>query len=105
MAMALDDLNTYDINGMWFEDPYTSSSGLSVGVLLDEYSVAPEGCALWWYDSEADLDADLASNSEFFDSFYWQTWIYDAGPAVLLAANGPLDTCYLSAIIILDLEP
>lgn len=105
MAMALDDLNTYDTNGMWFEDPYSDASGLSVGVLLDEYSVAPEGCALWWYDSESDLNAHLETSSEFFDSFYWQSWIYDAGPAVLLATNGPEDACYFSAVMILELEP
>jgi hypothetical protein len=105
MAMALEDLNTYDINGSWFEDPYPDASGLSVGVLLDDYSVAPEGCALWWYESEADLNAHVDSNIDFFNSFYFESWVYDAGPAVLLAASGPLDICYISAIIILELEP
>jgi hypothetical protein len=105
MAMALEDLNTYDINGSWFEDPYPDASGLSVGVLLDDYSVAPEGCALWWYESEADLNAHVDSNIDFFNSFYFESWVYDAGPAVLLAASRPLDICYISAIIILELEP
>jgi hypothetical protein len=103
MAMALEDLNNLDVNGMWFEDPYSDASGLSVGVLLDEYSVSPQGCALWWYDSEDDLNAHVDSNSDFFNSFYFESWVYDAGPAVLLAASGPLDVCYLSARIILDL--
>lgn len=104
MMDALDQLNDSDVNGTWYQDPYTDVSGLSVGVLIDEYSMAPEGCALWWYDSVEDLETHLDQNADFFNEFYWEYWIYNAGPSVLLISGGETDACHISATEILELE-
>lgn len=69
--MALEDLSNLDINGIFCGDSCPDSSGFSVGVLLVVYSIALEGCALWWQDSEDDLNPHVQSSSAFFNSFYY----------------------------------
>jgi hypothetical protein len=104
MMRALGWLNDEDPNGRWFQDPYKSTSDLVVGVLLDDYSVYPSGCAAWWFNSKSDKDKALDQGRlNLFSENYW-SWVYDSGPALLVVTNSESDRCYKNIRKILELQ-
>lgn len=104
MVEALDQLNESDPEGYWVQDIFESSSPLIAGVLLDNYSDYPEGCAAWFFDTEADSEKAMDNGfvNMFSDFYGW--WIYESGPALIVVANSETDACYQNITEIMELS-
>ncbi len=99
---ALNRLNRDNSNGRWARDVFDDGSGLSIGILLDEYEQGG-GCAMWWYETVVDADTAISQNQiNFFSSFYKQ-WVFGNGASMVLVAEGGSQQCFLDAKNILGL--
>jgi hypothetical protein len=94
MEFSIDALNYWDPVGRWMEDPYDSDSQKVAGVLLDTYSVSPDGCAIWFFDSYDDLEAAIGEGSINFFSNAWWNWEDKSGATFLAIANSYEDDCF-----------
>jgi hypothetical protein len=104
MNFAISELNSRDPSGDWYEDPFELEIGKSVGVLLDDYSEYPAGCAVWWFDSKEDLESDLdEGNVNLFSEYYQWSW-WETGGAFLIVVNEPSDSCFKNFVSIMEVE-
>jgi hypothetical protein len=104
MLQDLETLNREDKSGNWSEDQFLSTSPLNAGNLLDNYSVHPEGCAIWYFDNEEDSEIAFETGRVNMFSDFYTWWIEDSGPAFIIVANSENDLCYRNITRILQLS-
>lgn len=104
MLQDLRTLNVADKSGNWFVDPFRNPSPLNAGLLLDDYSVYPAGCAIWYFDNEEDSEMAFEAGSVNMFSDFYTWWIDDSGPAFIIVANSEDDLCYKNIARILKLS-
>lgn len=98
LEISLTLLEQKDPGGKWFQSGFAPPPEDRVkGVLLDSASEYPGGCAIWWWDTRADLETDISRGFLLGISTpnlaYWELPL---GPAALITSQLPKEPCLVN---------